>query len=898
MKNKIIIAVLILSMIALIFSSCGGGGNPVIPPDDTEDSDIPEPTESISQEIDLSIGGTIEVTDEESPIYGVKLIIPPMPSKREGKALIANIAISYLSNPYAVELPDNQGFLRSPLTISSDITLDTDCILEIPYTEDDLSNAGASSNETVNVYRYSYTSSSWEKITINKKIQKDTSDIIEIIFRPEDTDSPYACTILDAYPPTDLGLPQPGDLLYKLGTILDLEKKPDGWRPGHVGIYVGERYDEKEKKHYNVIEALSAGVQRSYYNPISDFSGSATYMGARQPESGALTSGINGQRDIIVDWAEGMMGLPYAWGQSIGVLWGMLKGDLVKGDYGTFNCVGLAEKAYEIAGINNFEGLVSDWAEGNSSLCILPTCVLTPAEQYNKTVPAEGYNVSGKVSDSQGNGISGVTLNFELVSFNDYHDSFELITNSGGYWSSDKLGREWNVTPQEDGYTFEPSSRKVKENANDVDFTGTLVTLETYTITASAGSNGSISPSGNISVSQGSDKSFTITPDAGYSINDILVDGSSVGAVSSYTFINVTEDHTISATFQETLHSDLVITDLYIEPDPPVAGGNYSIGVDIKNQGDENIEETFQAKVYFDDEYIEQFEIEGLGVGHMLRILTTSYFTWPSDTNSHTIKAIVDPNNIINESNENNNQYSNSFISSSITPASVIMEEFNGNTIGNSYGIIYTNTINGQGAVFSRVKESRIEYPFSIGFPHEGTVEYLIKVYNGYRYSDYVLNDNSDCARIFDTGSQDVWYPGAIWIDVCDNGTINLGTATAWAQPECHNLKATGTDFTFNEWHTIGFSFGSQGQYIMLDGNIVAANASYTESLQTCGNFTSAVNVPTVGELVSCFWVNNRHDAGFEGVIDRFRISEKQKDWYLSKESPLQDKEIGSHLYY
>ena len=157
-----------------------------------------------------------------------------------------------------------------------------------------------------------------------------------------------------------------------------------------------------------------------------------------------------------------------------------------------------------------------------------------------------------------------------------------------------------------------------------------------------------------------------------------------------------------------------------------------------------------------------------------------------------------------------------------IIPASIIMEEFNGNTIGNSYGIVYTNTINGQGAVFSRVKESRIEYPFSIGFPHEGTIEYLIKVYHGYRYSDYVLNDNSDCARIFDTGSQDVWYPGAIWIDVCDNGTINLGTATAYAQPESHNLKATGTDFAFNEWHTIGISFGSQGQYIMLDGNIVA----------------------------------------------------------------------------
>jgi hypothetical protein len=81
-----------------------------------------------------------------------------------------------------------------------------------------------------------------------------------------------------------------------------------------------------------------------------------------------------------------------------------------------------------------------------------------------------------------------------------------------------------------------------------VEVTVTPVT-KTYIITASAGSHGSINPSGNITVNQGSDKAFTITPNNGYSINDVLVDGSSVGAVSSYTFSNVIEDHTISATF-------------------------------------------------------------------------------------------------------------------------------------------------------------------------------------------------------------------------------------------------------------------------------------------------------------------------------------------------------------
>lgn len=73
--------------------------------------------------------------------------------------------------------------------------------------------------------------------------------------------------------------------------------------------------------------------------------------------------------------------------------------------------------------------------------------------------------------------------------------------------------------------------------------------IDTYTITATAGTGGSISPSGNVVVNCGSDQSFTLTPDTGYHIVDVVVDGSSQGATGSYTFTNVTGNHTISATF-------------------------------------------------------------------------------------------------------------------------------------------------------------------------------------------------------------------------------------------------------------------------------------------------------------------------------------------------------------
>lgn len=72
----------------------------------------------------------------------------------------------------------------------------------------------------------------------------------------------------------------------------------------------------------------------------------------------------------------------------------------------------------------------------------------------------------------------------------------------------------------------------------------------THTINASAGTHGSISPVGSVSVNQGMDQSFTISPDEGYVIEDILVDGNSEGAASVYLFSNVTEDHIIEVSFK------------------------------------------------------------------------------------------------------------------------------------------------------------------------------------------------------------------------------------------------------------------------------------------------------------------------------------------------------------
>ncbi|MBW2482105.1 MAG: hypothetical protein JRF38_19110 [Deltaproteobacteria bacterium] len=71
-----------------------------------------------------------------------------------------------------------------------------------------------------------------------------------------------------------------------------------------------------------------------------------------------------------------------------------------------------------------------------------------------------------------------------------------------------------------------------------------------FTIMASAGSNGSISPSGSVGVSPGDNQTFTILTNSGYVVDQVMVDGHKKGALTSYTFENVDDDHSISVTFK------------------------------------------------------------------------------------------------------------------------------------------------------------------------------------------------------------------------------------------------------------------------------------------------------------------------------------------------------------
>jgi hypothetical protein len=147
--------------------------------------------------------------------------------------------------------------------------------------------------------------------------------------------------------------------------------------------------------------------------------------------------------------------------------------------------------------------------------------------------------------------------------------------------------------------------------------------VKTYTITASSGANGSISPTGSVLVNHGSNQTFTMTPSAGYTVSSVLIDGVSVGAVSSYTFSNVTAAHTISVTYQLSIVSYAITAS---------SGGNGSIsptGTVMVNSGSNQTFTMTPATGY----QVDVVTVDGTSVG------SVATYTFSNVVAAHTISV-------------------------------------------------------------------------------------------------------------------------------------------------------------------------------------------------------------------------------------------------------------------
>ena len=109
-----------------------------------------------------------------------------------------------------------------------------------------------------------------------------------------------------------------------------------------------------------------------------------------------------------------------------------------------------------------------------------------------------------------------------------------LFKASQGVLTENKISGGW--TTYESGAWHGVTTYNVSRSINNIN--------------ATAGTGGTIIPAGKVSVTAGTDQIFNILPDNGYKILDVIVDGVSIGAEASYTFTNVSADHTIMATFE------------------------------------------------------------------------------------------------------------------------------------------------------------------------------------------------------------------------------------------------------------------------------------------------------------------------------------------------------------
>jgi hypothetical protein len=146
-------------------------------------------------------------------------------------------------------------------------------------------------------------------------------------------------------------------------------------------------------------------------------------------------------------------------------------------------------------------------------------------------------------------------------------------------------------------------------------------TIDQYTIIATAGPNGSIAPSGAVTVDHGGSLTFTMVPDAGYRISDVNVDGSWIGPKTTYTFTNVTAPHTIDASFEINQHTITATAG---------SGGTITPSGPVKVDDGGSLTLTITANTGY---RISDVEVNGTMLG------VTKSYTFSNVTSDHTISA-------------------------------------------------------------------------------------------------------------------------------------------------------------------------------------------------------------------------------------------------------------------
>lgn len=385
--------------------------------------------------------------------------------------------------------------------------------------------------------------------------------------------------------------------------------------------------------------------------------------------------------------------------------------------------------------------------------------------------------------------------------------------------------------------------------------TASFVPTATHTITSTAGSGGSINPSGSLVVTEGSDQTFSIMPNIGYKIINVFVDEVSAGLVSSYTFYNVTSTHSISAAFEP--------TPTYTITASSGSGGSVTpAGVTTVNDGASQAYQIIPADGY----RITDVLIDNVSVGPV------STYSFSNVTSNHTISASfsiltytinasaetggsINPSGTITLNHGSSQTFTFSpepgMMISSVTvddvsagnPSQYTLSNITGNhSIRVRFSVI-TNTINssaGTGGSISPQGNVQVNYGENQSFSIEANTGY---------YVSGVLVDNNPAGPVTNYTFNNVTSPHSISASFSRyTYTINSSSGSGGSiNPSGSVIVPHGDSRTFN----INPEFGFQVQDVRVDNVSVGAISSYTFSNVTANHSISATFETAVYDITA-----------------------------------------------